>query len=243
VIYLIGVFGLIAGLAAHDLAFQALEDDTALRPLTGICPRCRNDRGWLRLRCERCGRPVTREVPVAIGTTVTAIAFANTWGVGWVLLPYLGFLILTASLLVTDIEEFRIVDRLNLRGTLILGAALALAALAGGATVALLRGLLGALAYFTGAFLLWLLVRGRGFGAGDVKLAPQLGLFTAFISWGTLGWGVFSTAMLGGLFSFIMLLLGRAGLKTELPYGPPMILGAWLAIALAGLGVIDVGNP
>ncbi|MBW3666606.1 MAG: prepilin peptidase, partial [Actinobacteria bacterium] len=97
------------------------------------------------------------------------------------------------------------------------------------------RALLGAAAYFAGALLLWLVVRGQGFGAGDVKLAPQLGLFTSYLSWGTLGWAVFATAILGGVFALALVLVGRAGMKTELPYGPPMILGAWIAIAWSGL--------
>jgi leader peptidase (prepilin peptidase)/N-methyltransferase len=83
---------------------------------------------------------------------------------------------------------------------------------------------------------MWLLVRGRGFGAGDVKLAPQLGLFTTFISWGTLGRAVFAMAMIGGVLAIAMLAVGAARMKTELPYGPPMILGAWLALALASIG-------
>lgn len=242
-IYLIGVLGFLAGLAAHDLAVQALHQHVPLRPLVGVCPRCQERRGWLRSRCRRCRRVVAREPVIALATTVTAIAFANTVGVSWSLLAYLGFLVLTAALLVTDLEAFRIVDRINLPGSLILAAVLIPVALLDGAGESLVRGLLGALVYFTGAFLVWLVVRGRGFGAGDVKLAPQLGLFTVFISWGTLGWAVFSTAVLGGVLALAMLVAGRAGLKSELPYGPPMIVGAWLAIALAGVGGIVVPNP
>ena len=159
----------------------------------------------------------------------------NTIGAQWALLAYAGFLLLSSALLVSDLEAFRIVDRLNLRGSAVLGMSLVLAALADGAAQALLRGLLGAAAYFAGALLLWLVVRGQGFGAGDVKLAPQLGLFTTYLSWGTLGWAVFTTALLGGVFGLVMMLVGRAGMKTELPYGPPMILGAWIAIAGAGI--------
>lgn len=242
-IYLIGLAGFLAGLAAHDLAAQALVDETPLRPLVGVCPRCRDQRGWLRLRCRRCDRVVGREPILALVTAATAVGFTNTVGIRWSLLAYLGFLVLTAALLATDLEALRIVDRINLPGSAFLGLILVAGSLLDGEGGALLRGLGGALVYFAGAFLVYLAVQGRGFGAGDVKLAPQLGLFTGFVSWGTLGWAVFLMAMLGGLLALVMLLAGRAGLKSELPYGPPMIVGAWLAIALAGLGGIAVPNP
>lgn len=233
--FLAGVVGLVLALAAHDLAIQALDDDRALRPFAGVCPRCSSHRGWLRLRCDRCGRWVSREPLVAVLAGLAAAGFANTLGPSWVLVAYLGFLLLSTALLVSDMQAFRIVDRLNLRGTAVLVVALVASALADGAIQPLARSLLGAAAYFAGAFLLFTVVRGRGFGAGDVKLAPQLGLFTAYLSWGALGWAVFATAMLGGVFALVMMLAGRAGMKSELPYGPPMIIGAWISIALAGL--------
>lgn len=177
-----------------------------------------------------------REPVVALVSVGVAVGFYNTLGLTWLLLPYLGFLLLTMALVVTDLEKFRIVDRLNLRGSLLLGVSLLVVALFTGELDAFLRGLGGAGAYFAGATLLWLLVRGRGFGAGDVKLAPILGLFTAFISWGALGQAVFSTAIIGGVVAVVMLALGAAKMKTELPYGPPMVMGAWLAIVMSGIG-------
>lgn len=234
-IFLAGVVGFVLALAAHDLAIQALDDDRALRPFTGICPACGNHRGWLSVRCDRCGRRLDREPLLAVVAGLAAVGFANALGVNWVLLAYLAFLFLSMALLVSDIQAFRIVDRLNLRGTVVLVAALVITALADGSAQALGRALLGATAYFAGSLLLYLAVKGQGFGAGDVKLAPQLGLFTAYLSWGALGWAVFTTAMLGGAFAVVMMLAGRAGMKSELPYGPPMIIGAWISIALAGL--------
>lgn len=235
ILFIVGVFGFVVGLASHDLAVDGLTEDRPLRPLLGSCPRCGTARGWFTPRCPTCSRRVEREPVVALASAGVAVGFWNTFGLGWILLAYLGFLFLTTALVVTDLEEFRIVDRLNLRGSLILGALLAIAAVITGESDSLLRGLLGAAAYFGGATLLWLLVRGRGFGAGDVKLAPVLGLYTAYISWGVLGQAVFATAMIGGVIAIALIALGRAGMKTELPYGPPMVIGAWLAIILAGL--------
>lgn len=188
---------------------------------------------------------------------LVAWGFANTIGPRWALVAYLGFLVLSMALGITDLDDFRIVDRLNLRGTAILAIALGAASLVDSTPSELGRGLLGALAYFVGGNVVFLLARGRGFGYGDVKLAAQLGLFTAFLSWGTLGWAVLITALLGGLASIVVLAVGgikgararrtgadeaslREVMRTELPYGPAMIIGAWGAIVLAGLGAFPL---
>ena len=186
-----------------------------------------------------------------------AVGFANTIGPEWALIPYLGFLWLTMALGITDLDAFRIVDRLNIPGTILLVLALGAAALADGRFDDWGRGLLGGLAYFAGTNLVYLLVRGRGFGYGDVKLSAQLGVFTAYLSWGVLGWAVFLTALIGGLISIVVLGQGmvtgarrrrtgvagnsvREAMKAEVPYGPAMILGSWLAIVLAGLGAFEL---
>jgi leader peptidase (prepilin peptidase)/N-methyltransferase len=198
---------------------------------------------------------VRREWILAILSTVVAVGFANTFGASWVLLAYLAFLLLTLALAITDIDALRIVDRLNLRGTAILAVFLVGTSLLDGDVSSLGRAGLAALAYFVGTNLMFMMVRGRGFGYGDVKLSVQLGLFTGYISWGTLGWAVLTTALLGGVISIVILLgagMSRArvagddkpsmrdSMRIEMPYGPPMIIGAWLAIVLAGLGAFPI---
>ena len=235
----VGAIGSLLGLLAHDLAAQALRDEP-LRPFAGTCPRCGHRRGWASLTCDECGRSVRREILLALVAGAVAVGFYNTIGLGFELVPYGLFLLLSSALIMTDLDAFRLVDRLNIPGTFVLVATLAVAALVEGASSALFRGLGGAAVYFGGASLVFLAVRGRGFGAGDVKLAVQLGLFTAYLSWGALGWSVFITAALGGVIALAMVAFGSAGLKSELPYGPPMILGAWAAIVFVGVGAIPV---
>ena len=87
-----------------------------------------------------------------------------------------------------------------------------------------------------------------------VGAVDDAGLFAGYISWGTLGYAVLLTAVIGGFRALFFLLKsavlrrrngnGDQGLKddmkAELPYGPAMIVGCWLAIALAGLGAFPV---
>lgn len=253
-----GAFCFLGAFAAHDLATQTLRD-VPLRPYAGTCPRCGSQRGWLTWTCPTCSRRIGRELILALVAALVAIGFARTLGATWSLVAYLGFLLLTLALGITDIDAFRIVDRLNLRGTAILAAILGVAALLDGSLPELGRAGLGALAYFGGSNLMFILAGGKGFGYGDVKLSVQLGLFTAYLSWGTLGWAVLITALLGGFASVVVIAIGtvaksrarrkapegetvslRDVMKTELPYGPAMIAGAWAAIILVGLGAIPI---
>lgn len=228
------------GLVAHDIAIQALTDDARLRPFVGTCPTCGHERGWLTWRCPDCGRGLQREPVVALLSALMTASVYTLTGADALFIPYAGFVGLTMALMVTDLEAFRIVDRLNLPGSAILAVLLVAIAALGGNWQAILRGLGGAGAYFAGALLLFILARGNGFGAGDVKLAPLLGLYTAYISWGALGWAVFATALIGGAIAVFLIVTGGARRNTELPYGPPMVIGSWLAITMAAIGSIPI---
>ena len=70
----------------------------------------------------------------------------------------------------------------------------------------------------------------RGLGFGDVKLAGLLGSALGWLSWTAAVVGVALGFLIGGVVSLVLLALRRASLRTELPYGPWMLVGAWLAV-------------
>lgn len=105
------------------------------------------------------------------------------------------------------------------------------AALAAGDAAPLLGGALGGAVLFAGYLAIALAVPG-GMGMGDVKLAALLGLVLGAMPWPTWFTGVAAGFVLGAVVALGALVIRRASLHSHVPFGPAMIAGAWLAIAL-----------
>jgi len=58
-----------------------------------------------------------------------------------------------------------------------------------------------------------------------------LGVFAAYRSWGSLVVAVFGGFVLGGLAAIVLLVARRAGRRDLIPFGPALVVGAWVAIA------------
>jgi leader peptidase (prepilin peptidase)/N-methyltransferase len=65
-------------------------------------------------------------------------------------------------------------------------------------------------------------------GLGDVKLAGVLGLYLGWLGWAPLVVGAFGAFLLGGLFGIGLLVTRKAGRRSSIPFGPWMLLAAWL---------------
>jgi leader peptidase (prepilin peptidase)/N-methyltransferase len=74
----------------------------------------------------------------------------------------------------------------------------------------------------------------EGLGFGDVKLLGLLGLLLGWAGWGVLLAGVLAGLVLGAAGSLLLLATRRAGWRSAVPFGPPLLAGAYLALALAG---------
>lgn len=185
---------------------------------------------------------VTHSAPaLAVGVQVMSGALfgaaAVVIGERWVLVAYLWFVAVTLTLTLTDLDRKLIPNRI-----LFPGFGVAVAFLIGGAFLDgsggdLGRAAAGAGAYF--AFLLLLaLVARQGFGMGDVKLGALLGAFLAFEGWSILVVGSVGAFVLGGVVSILLLAFRIKGRKDSIPFGPFLVLGAYIALA-AGQAIAD----
>jgi leader peptidase (prepilin peptidase)/N-methyltransferase len=146
-------------------------------------------------------------------------------------LALVAFLGVGLMLSVIDWRTHRLPDRIVLpsypAAILLLGAAAGFA----GDWQRILEMFGGGLVLLVGFAALHLLHR-HGLGFGDVKLAGLLGLYLGFVGWQTVWWGAFLAIVLGGAWSVVLVLARRATLASSVAFGPFLIAGTALALAV-----------
>jgi leader peptidase (prepilin peptidase)/N-methyltransferase len=171
----------------------------------------------------------------AVTALVTAALLAGAaavggWRPGTVALAWAaGSGVVLASV---DLASHRLPDRVTYPALSVCTAALALDAAVLGGWPALLRAALAAVAATVVSGVGWLVA---GLGLGDVKLFALLGLVLGWLGWGVLLAGVFLGLVVGAVVSGALVAARRIGWRTALPFGPPLLVGAVLAVAVSGL--------
>ena len=211
---------------------------------------------WLLLRgrARCCGVPISVRYPLVEVVTAGAFAVVAAWATGtfgaaaapdaatsgplvpaawggslWPLPAFVYLAAVSVALVAIDLEHLRLPFWLVVPSWWVGAVLLGGAALLVGRGDAAVRMVLGGLAYWGLYRLLYAVSRGR-LGYGDVRLAGLLGGYLAWVSWGSLVLGAYLGTFVAGVAFVGLLVARRAGFKTELPYGPPMIIGAWLGL-------------
>ena len=132
-----------------------------------------------------------------------------------------------------DLASHRLPDRVTFPAAAVCGGALLVDAAVVGSWPALLRAVAAA-AVAGGLATAAAAVGPAGLGFGDVKLLGLLGLVLGWAGWGVLLAGVLVGLVLGAVVSLVLVATRRAGWRTAVPLGPPLLAGAYIALALAG---------
>ena len=78
-----------------------------------------------------------------------------------------------------------------------------------------------------------------GLGDGDVRFAPLLGVYLGWSNPGLALVGLFFGFVVGAVVGVVMMIAGRAGRRTALPFGPFLAVGSMVAL-FVGQDFIDV---
>ncbi|RME18083.1 MAG: prepilin peptidase [Bdellovibrio sp.] len=231
------ILGAIFGSYANVLIYRVPKGENTVTSRSH-CPKCQHLISWydnipllswlfLGGRCRRCkGKISFRYFIVEL---LMAILFAGLWvKIGWKF-TLLEYLVLAFGLVVVsfiDLDHMILPDRFTLSGIVIgiVGSFInperswedaLLGILFGG-------GFLWAVAYF------YLLLRKQeGLGGGDIKLLAWIG---AVLGWKPIPFIILSSSLVGTLVGIFVMLRSKSGLKTIIPFGPYIALGALIYI-------------
>lgn len=205
------------------------------------CPQCQTPIAWrdkipifswllLRGRCRSCRAAVS--VRYLIVELLTAVLFGLAFlkiGWHWTLIEVLIFFLGLVIVSFIDLDTFLLPDVFTLPGMALglVGAFLnpersfldaAIGLFLGG-------GFLWAVAYF---YYLWR--KEEGMGGGDIKL---LGWIGAVLGWQSIAFVIIASSLFGSAAGFFAAVREKKGMKTVIPFGPYLALGAVLYV-LAG---------
>jgi len=172
---------------------------------------------------------------LALTTGALTAAAAGRFGLAWDLPAYLYFAVVSVPLAVIDLRTLRLPNMLTLSAYPIVAVLLLLPAVADGSWEAYLRAWLAGAAVLS-LFIVLHLVNPSGMGLGDVKLAGPMGALLGWLSWQAAMVGVVVGFVLVAVVGIALILARRADRKSALPFGPFMLVGAWVAILAEPLG-------
>lgn len=241
-----------AELAAHDAAKVGAEvAEQPAKPAFNLvvprsaCPKCRAPItavqnipvvSWLALRgkCANCKAPISARYPaIELLTGVTSGVVAWYFGFGLTAAAGIFFTWMLIALTFIDLDTFLLPDQITLP---LVWAGLLLSLFQpvwapGAAPVTPVDSIIGAAAGYLSlwsVFWLFLLIRKKeGMGYGDFKL------FAAFGAW--FGWKVLLpiilfASLVGSVVGIWVMYRQRKGFDTQIPFGPYLAGGGWLAL-------------
>ena len=233
-------FGLIIGSFLNVVIARVPAGQSIVNP-PSACPRCHNTIrpydnipvvSWLLLRgkCRDCALPISSRYPIVeLATGLLFVLMGWRFGLSAELPAYLYLAAAGLALAAIDLDTQRLPNALTLPSYGVGGVLLLIPAVVDGTWDAYFQAWLGALLLFLLYFALaW--IYPAGMGLGDVKLAGVLGLYLAWLGWGSLIVGAFLGFLLGALVGVGLILAKKAGRKSRIPFGPFMLAGALLAV-------------
>jgi len=180
----------------------------------------RTKRPFLGAGCRYCGAPIPYRnllVEIFMGIGFVAISyFGNLSNLGMIVL--MGILWVTTIIAVMDWET-KLVSEVMV---VVWGVLVLLLNLSNLSNLGNLGGLAAAAGVIGG---LWAVTRGKAMGFGDVEIAIVMGWW---LGWPKIATGLWIAFVVGAIIGVIKLIKRLSDLKSEIAFGPFLVLGAWV---------------
>ena len=177
---------------------------------------------YLKGKCRYCGLKISPQYPIVELSAGFGLLAVSKYGFGFSENIWLsGIFILSLLVFLYDLKYFLILDRFVAIGIIWVFFGLVFFQRAN-----LVENFLTASAVFLFFFSIYFFSKGKWMGGGDSKLGFVIGLW--------LGWplGVLSilfASIIGSAIGLSLVAVNMAKMKTKIPFGPFMIIGAWIS--------------
>lgn len=229
------LFGALLGSFANVVILRMPRGESFVRPRSH-CPQCKSQIKWfdnipiiswlfLMGKCRKCGQSISWRYPfVEFLTGLLFLLAFHFIGPQWYLLEILIFLFCLVCCTFIDIDHFILPDKFTLSGIIIGFVGAVLNPIENRGWVESLIGI------FIGGGFLWALAffyavlrKEEGMGGGDIKLLAWIG---AVLGWKAVPFVIVSSSIVGSVGGLIAALRSKDKMKTVIPFGPYLALGA-----------------
>lgn len=227
---LLFIFGICFGSFVSAVSYRIPNSISFVRGRS-ICPKCKKQISWydniplisfllLRGKCRNCKKKISFryfiiELVSGLGFVLIGFSYLNS-------IFYLVIFLILLTIFVIDLEHQIIPDSLIFTGILVV-LVCSPTVLHASLFSALFSGFLGS----SLLMILHLLTKGRGMGLGDVKFAILGGML---VNIRLLPVWLLLSFLTGAIIGCILILLGKAGMKSKIAFGPFLVLGIFLTV-------------
>ncbi len=235
------IFGIIFG-SFLNVCISRLPSGASIIKPRSRCPSCKKSIAAydnipllsfliLRGRCRNCKKKISWEYPAVefVSGLLAMACLAQLHSPGLAALWFLTFICPLLVVSVIDLHHYIIPDEISLPFIGVGFLTRLISVQFQNVLPTLLDSLAGALlgggVLFLFAVLYEKIRKQEGLGGGDVKLLAMIG---AFLGWKAVFLVIFFSSVLASLVGIFLMIFKRAGLSSQIPYGPFLALGAIL---------------
>jgi prepilin signal peptidase PulO-like enzyme (type II secretory pathway) len=244
--FFVFIFGLCIGSFLNCVIYR-LEKQKSLKGRS-FCPNCKHTLSFKDLfpvfsflflggKCRYCRKKISAQYPlVEISTGILFVLIFWKLGFGWSLrfgfwdFIKLGFWFYIASALIVifiyDLKHYIIPDKV-LFPAILITLIFNFQFLIFNEFSIFISSIIAVVVASGFFFIIWLVSGGRAMGFGDVKLAILMGLL---LVWPNVLTALFLAFFFGAIIGIILMVVEKKSLKSEIPFGPFLIAGTFLAM-------------
>jgi len=247
--FIVFVFGLMVGSFLNCLIYRLEKEESFLKGRS-YCPNCKHVLSWqdlipalsffaLKRKCRYCQKPISWQYPlVEILTGSIFLLIFNQFST-FSFLTIVYYLLISSFLIVIFVYDFKhslIPDAIIYPAivTAFLYRFLEIRKFSHWPLIAynfktllpIVFSAFGAAAFF---LLIVLASKGKWMGTGDIWLAFLMGLI---LGWPNILVALMLAFLIGAIIGLVLIILGRKSLKSEIPFGPFLVLATFLVLFL-----------